>query len=627
MVAGSSRLIAGQYRLIEKVGRGGFGVVWRAHDEQLDRVVAAKELFLPAYLAEGQRQERRTRSLREARSAARLDHRGAVRVYDVVEHDDGPWIIMEFIQGRSLEDVIKEDGPLPAHEVAEIGLQILDALRSAHEAGVIHRDVKPSNVLLGDDGRAVLTDFGIATIEGDVSITQSGFVMGAPAYTSPERARGEQAKASSDLWSLGATLYYAVEGGQPFAGSNANQVFHSIITGPPGPIERAGLLEPLIIGLLQKDSEQRLTASDAALLLAGAAQQSDPDRIRTLPNRRNEPDRTEPKPHPKPHPKKPRKRRSLYPLSLLAALTAVVLIWNLQSDETPARIKTTAQKPQPYSLLDTIPIDGQAINAVAFSPDSTQLAIANQTNVLRVWNVRTKHIERQLTTGSSYLVSVAFSPDGQRLATGDYSGEVRVFPASGSGPPRVLPGDLRNVRMLSFSPKGGTLAVASDNLRVWKYGSAKKARDYGTDGGLFAVAYQPTSGQLAFAQDERVRLGGRLLIGSGSLVTWLAYSPDGSRLAVADQDGRVRMYDVRSRRLLYSFPGNDHTANAVAFSADNSRIAVAAGNEVVIWDTETHTSLVTLVGGLNRLNTVAFSPDGRLVAAAGDDAKLRTWLL
>ncbi|HZE30604.1 MAG TPA: serine/threonine-protein kinase, partial [Actinoallomurus sp.] len=263
-------LIAGQYLLIEQVGRGGFAVVWRARDDRLQRDVAAKQLFLPPYFTDEQRREHRERTLREARSAARLAHPGVVTVHDVVEHDGVPWIIMEFVRGRTLGEIVRTDGPLTPARAAEVGLRLLDALCAAHAAGVLHRDVKPSNVIIGDR-RVVLGDFGIARIEGDAELTESGIVMGAPAYTAPERARGEPAVAASDLWSLGATLFYAVEGRRAFCGPNPNATFHAILTCEPAPLRRAGPLAPVIEGLLRKDAAGRMGAAEAAELLADAA--------------------------------------------------------------------------------------------------------------------------------------------------------------------------------------------------------------------------------------------------------------------------------------------------------------------------------------------------------------------
>jgi serine/threonine protein kinase len=209
-MSASPTLVAGRYRLIEPLGVGGMGRVWRARDEILSRDVAVKEIIPPEELLARERDGIRRRTLREARAAARLSHPNVVRVYDVFEADDRPWIVMEYVPSRSLMEVLAEDGPLSPERAAAIGLGVLAALRAAHRAGVMHRDVKPSNVLLGDDGRVVLTDFGIATVEGDSTVTRTGLVLGSPAYISPERAREGLAGPASDLWSLGATLYAAV---------------------------------------------------------------------------------------------------------------------------------------------------------------------------------------------------------------------------------------------------------------------------------------------------------------------------------------------------------------------------------------------------------------------------------
>ena len=266
MAEDPGRLIADRYQLIEVLGRGGMGLVWRARDEMLRRDVAVKELALPPHIGTAERKNFCARTIREARSAARLKHPGIVTIYDVIQQDGLPWIVMELVQGPSLGDVIDTSGPLPPVAVADIGRQVLDALRAAHAAGIVHRDVKPANVLL-DGGRAVLTDFGIAALEGDASITQSGLILGTPAFMAPEQARGQRATERSDLWSLGATLYAAVEGGPPYRGPNSGAVFMALATEEPRPAVRAGPLEPVLRGLLRKDPAHRLSAGQAARLL------------------------------------------------------------------------------------------------------------------------------------------------------------------------------------------------------------------------------------------------------------------------------------------------------------------------------------------------------------------------
>ena len=261
VTSASGRVIGGRYRLSEALGQGGMGVVWMAHDDLLDRTVALKEV-----VGSVASEDVRERLLREARAAARLDHPGAVRIYDVVDEDDhstAPWIVMEVLTGRTLKDAVNTDGPLPPRRVAEIGVALIDALAAAHRAGILHRDVKPGNVQLCDDGRVVLTDFGIASIAGDSSITRTGDIVGSPAYMSPERARGEELGPESDLFALGATLYAAVEGVQPFDRETPLATLTAIVSDPPRPCRNAGPLAPVLDGLLAKDPAQRMSADEA----------------------------------------------------------------------------------------------------------------------------------------------------------------------------------------------------------------------------------------------------------------------------------------------------------------------------------------------------------------------------
>ncbi|MFC6014941.1 protein kinase [Plantactinospora solaniradicis] len=271
MSSAPPQLIADRYRLVEPLGQGGMGRVWKARDEVLHRDVAIKELVPPPGLTEDERREMRERSLREARAIARLNHANVVRVFDVLRTDGDPWIVMEYIPSRSLQDVLASDGPVSATRAAEIGLGVLGALNSAHRAGVMHRDVKPGNVLLGDDGRVVLTDFGLATVPGDPNVTRTGLVLGSPAYIAPERARDGTAGPEGDLWSLGATLYAAVEGQSPFARPSAIATLAALATEPPPVSRRAGPMKAVLAGLLRKDPAQRITADVAERLLRRAS--------------------------------------------------------------------------------------------------------------------------------------------------------------------------------------------------------------------------------------------------------------------------------------------------------------------------------------------------------------------
>ncbi|WP_344971648.1 serine/threonine-protein kinase [Streptosporangium fragile] len=257
-------MVAGRYRLLRELGRGGMGVVWEGYDTLLNRSVAVKEVLLPPNLSPAEQQVQLTRTSREARTAARLNHHGIVAIYDVAEEDGRPWIIMELVRARGLDQV----GRLPVRQVAEIGRQVLSALRAAHDAGILHRDVKPSNILLDEGGRAVLSDFGIAVVEGDTSLTQTGMVTGSPSFLPPERATGADAGPWSDLWALGATLYAALVGHGPFERRDAIATLSALLTEEPdfGPVPTE--MRAVLMGMLQREPAHRLTAEQADALLA-----------------------------------------------------------------------------------------------------------------------------------------------------------------------------------------------------------------------------------------------------------------------------------------------------------------------------------------------------------------------
>ena len=264
------RVVAGRYRLGAVIGRGGMGVVWRARDELLSRDVAVKEMIWPPGLTAEEQQAACHRATREAQVAARLNHRNVIRVYDIVESGGCPWIVMELLPYRSLRDVIAEEGPLTPVETAEVGLQILAALRAAHAEGIIHRDVKPANILIGPGNRAVLTDFGIAWAADNPAATTVGLLIGSPSYIAPERARGGHSGAPADLWGLGASLYAAVEGTPPFERANVLASLTATLTDELEPAPHAGPLWPVLSGLLRKDPDERLDAAETERMLVAA---------------------------------------------------------------------------------------------------------------------------------------------------------------------------------------------------------------------------------------------------------------------------------------------------------------------------------------------------------------------
>ncbi|MFF4409453.1 serine/threonine-protein kinase [Streptomyces sp. NPDC001404] len=271
------RLVVGRYRLLELIGRGGMGRVWRATDEMLDRRVAAKEIRIDGLMGEGSAVQRE-RSRREARATARIDHPNVVRVYDVAEENDRLWIVMELVDGRSLEQVLRQDGPVAPREAARIGLGLVRALREVHAVGVLHRDIKPGNVLLTARGRVVLTDFGIAAVQDAAALTMAGTLVGSPDYMAPERIEGREQGPPSDLWSLGATLCAAVAGHSPFARATTLATLHAVLYEEPELPPEAGPLRELLSGLLLKDPGGRpaLDGVEETLAAVGAPPPPEP---------------------------------------------------------------------------------------------------------------------------------------------------------------------------------------------------------------------------------------------------------------------------------------------------------------------------------------------------------------
>jgi hypothetical protein len=271
-------VLAGRYRLDTVIGRGGMGVVWRGRDELLERDVAIKELAWPPHFTEAEQQTACRRAVREAQMAGRLAHLNVVRIYDILEEDTHPWIIMELLPYPSLRDLMRTDGPLAPAQAAHVGLGVLAALRAAHAEGVLHRDVKPANILVGPDGRVVLTDFGVARAVDSPTITGFGVLVGSPAYIAPERARGGQSRPAGDLWGLGASLYAAVEGHPPFERDAPIATLTAVVIDEPEESVNAGPLWPVISGLLRKDPAERLDAAETERMLRDVADGSGPTR-------------------------------------------------------------------------------------------------------------------------------------------------------------------------------------------------------------------------------------------------------------------------------------------------------------------------------------------------------------
>ncbi|WP_306371675.1 serine/threonine-protein kinase, partial [Nocardiopsis sp. CC223A] len=263
----SERIVANRYILRRELGRGGMGVVWEAFDPSLDRTVAIKQVLLPDHFTDAERADAHARVRREARSAARISHPSVITIHDVFDFEGDPWVVMELIEGGSLQDLLEQRGALDVETTATIAGALLEAVRSADAAGVLHRDIKPGNIMMSADGRVILTDFGIATMEGGPSITRTGALIGSPEYMPPERLEGGPAEHRGDLWSIGVTLFATVEGLSPFRRDSITAAIAAVLGAPLPPMRRAGRLTPVIAGLLERDPDRRLTVDGALALL------------------------------------------------------------------------------------------------------------------------------------------------------------------------------------------------------------------------------------------------------------------------------------------------------------------------------------------------------------------------
>ncbi|WP_328909303.1 serine/threonine protein kinase [Streptomyces sp. NBC_00234] len=387
-VPGNERVIAGRYRLLGPLGQGGMGVVWRARDEVLGREVAVKEVRPPAGLPGPDVQRLCTRLEREAWAAARISHRNVVTVYDVATEDARPWIVMELVRGLSLSEVLDADGPLPPQRAAHIGAEVLAALRGAHDSGVLHRDVKPGNVLLCNDGRVVLTDFGIAVVEGSSALTMTGELIGSPEFLAPERALGRTPGPESDLWSLGVLLYAATEGNSPFRQNTPLSTLRAVVDEELPPPRRAGALAPVIEALLRKDPAERLEAGEAERLLRAVAggstrttvvpQASGPSgpTVTAMTPLPGSGPRTAPTPVPHPSgpppPGGPRRAGAAAALGMAVLLAVGAIVWALTNDKgkDPGTTGAGATTSAPAAVTSTP--DEPAASTPGTSPASTR---------------------------------------------------------------------------------------------------------------------------------------------------------------------------------------------------------------------------------------------------------------
>jgi serine/threonine protein kinase len=673
--------VAGRYQLLRELGRGGMGVVWLAKDQLVDRQVAVKELRPPAGLTDEERETYRRRALQEARSAARIHHPGAVLLYDVLpatSSDDAIYLIMELVPGPTLAELVRRNGALPAAAVATYGLQLLSVLDAAHALGVVHRDVKPANIIITPGGQAKLTDFGIAHAVGEARLTSSG-IMGTQAYMAPELFDAAPITPAADVWSLGATLFAAAEGYGPFDRDTAGATLRAILLDelpvPRCPQPLAGA----IAWMLQRDPARRATTAQARaqLLHAGAArfapaapegQAAGPPVPPPLPGPAAggqtpweqvaatwPPPPPAPVPGPQPAqapaPARPRHGRRLVIIGAVAVVVAIT------ASVVPFLLKSSASQTLAATLVNPSNANPD-VNSIAFSPNGTTLAVGDQDKNAYLWDLTTRRIVATLTSpvGSYAVSSVAFSPDGKTLAAGDNDGSTFLWDvatgqlaATLSDPASASGAGSEGVNAVAFSPNGKLLAAADgdDSVYLWNVATHQVTATLTDPSGLAnqmrSVAFSPDSATVATGNEEGKtylwnvatgKLTATLTDPSGENVVSVAFSSHGPMLATGDDDGSAYLWNVTTGRLAATLSGGSSGVSSVAFSPDGKTVAVGnEDNNTYLSDVATGQPTATLsnpqpaAGNSDGVTAVAFSPNGTMLAAGDGDDKIYLWHL
>jgi hypothetical protein len=669
MSAVAGIVICGRYLLLEPVGEGGMGRVWRGHDRVLDREVAVKEILLPPGLSAADRDDLIARTQREAHAAGKIDHPSVITIYDVVEHDAVPWIVMRFVRGPSLGSEIRRNGRLPWQQVAEIGEQVAGALAEAHAVGIVHRDLKPDNILL-PGRRAIVTDFGIAHIANATRVTAPGTAIGTPRYMAPEQFDNRDVGPATDMWALGATLYTATEGRPPFDGQTLIAIAGAVLTRPHQPLQHAGPLTQLIEMLLSKDPARRPPAATAARLLATyrTARDAHGDGIADPPQAslgwvtdvprdatitapsapapaRSAPTRLMPPGggvgrHAGRRPRRTRAVAIAAVTGTAAVIAAVALFLSHSSGAHSGGSSGASVNSGWITAAPSAPVSdpGNSGNAMALS--GTALAVGDdKSNDTELFDAATGKLIAPLRDPNSTGVSaVAFGPGGT-LAAGDSDGNVYLWDAAGEKLIAVLPAPplSKSISSLAFGP-GGTLAVGESNgsTYLWDVASRNLITTFPASPlsrGVSSVAFG--SGDTVAVSDYNSSISlwdaaSQKLITTfngpvGHIVYSVAFGP-GDTLAIGDGNGNVYLWDVATKRFTATLTGPvEDGVFSVAFGPGDTLAAGHFDGSTYLWDVATRKVTDTIPGGGGSVLSVAFGPGYASLVTGTQQGVIKLW--
>jgi hypothetical protein len=611
------------FAILGVVGRGGMGVVLRGFDTHLERDVALKVLD-PALAHDA---TARKRFCRESRTAAAISHENVVTVHHVAheESTDLPYLVMQLIDGEALDARLARGGRLPLKDVVRIGAQVAAGLAAAHEKGLIHRDVKPANVLLerGTD-RVKLTDFGLARAAEDVRLTRTGLVTGTPLYMAPEQARGEEVDARADLFSLGVLLYELCTGRTPFEAKTPLAVLKRLTEERHRPVRELNpdtpeWLAAVIDRLLAKSPADRFqTAREVADLfdLQWSAMKTSSDVVAACPRKRGH-----------------RVRQGLVILAAVAVgalgMAAAVLLWPGRGGDGGSR-----QEPSEPPLAVLRGGSG-TVWGVAFAPGDLTLAMAIEDGTIKLWDLETKTVRATLTGHGAGVWTAAFSRDGALLVTSSDDNTARVWDLAKNQTVKTLPtAAAARAALFDRETKEVFTGDRQGHIRVWDVATGAEVRAWQHSGAVYALALAPDGKTVASAGTDCVvrlwdtRTGQERLAlrGHAGPVYGLAFRPDGKVLASAGWDRSIRLWDPGTGDPLRTLEAHGRDIWSVDFAPDGKTLA-SAGQEgrVHVWDAETGRHLASLRGHDATVHCVAFSRDGSRIASGGRDGTVHLW--